>query len=127
MTNGASPALPAQLVGEEVLFRALRNKGQQEDKRGAFLLRNDERATGLSVRRNCTPDDCENDFSKSYGVLSLIAQQVVALGLRVVPDEPQHANIKDVPHKDDDPERAMLIAGRLSALAVTIREGLRYR
>src|SRR5437879_7422307 len=115
MMVGPPPLLPEQLVGEEVLFRALRNKGQQNDKRQAFLVRTDEKDSGLSVKYNCTPDDCENELEeKSYGVLSLIAHQVTDLGLRVVPDEPQHANIKDVPHKDDDPERAMLLAGELS-------------
>jgi hypothetical protein len=93
----------------------------------AFLLRKDE-TDGLSVKYNCTPDDCENELKeKSYGVLSLIAHQVTGLGLRVIPDEPHHANIKDIPHKHDDAERAMLLAGQLSTLAVTIREGLRKK
>src|SRR5260370_39078034 len=124
---GALPPLPAQLVGNEVLFRALRSKAEQDDKRRAFLLRNNERDTGLSVMYNCTSDDCENEFEKTYGVLSLIANQVAnsGLGLNVVPDEPTHANVTGVPHQDDDVTRAMYIAGQLSGLAQTIREGLR--
>src|SRR6266851_7992463 len=125
--TGAMPALPAQLVGNEILFRALRTKAEQDDKRRAFLLRTNEKDTGLSVRYNCTPDDCENELRKSYGVLSVIANQVTGLGLPLVPDEATHANIKDVPLESDDPDRAMSIAGQLSGLAVTIREGLRYR
>jgi hypothetical protein len=125
--TGATPALPTQLVGDEILLRALRTKAEQEDKRRAFLLRNNERDTGLSVRYNCTPDDCENELKKSYGVLSLTAGQVTGLGLPVVPDSSTHANITGVPHEEDDADRAMSIAGQLCALALAIREGLRYR
>lgn len=121
------PPLPVQLVGEEVLYRALRTKAEQEDKRRAFLLRQDEKNDGLSVKYACSSDDCENELKKSYGVLSAIANQVAGLGLRVVPDKPQHANIKDIPHIEEDAARAMLIAGQLSGLAVTVREGLRKR
>jgi hypothetical protein len=125
--TGAMPALPAQLVGNETLFRALRTKAEQDDKRRAFLLRANETDTGLSVKYNCTADDCENELRKSYGVLSVLANQVVPLGLQVVPDEPTHANIQGIPHETVDPDRAMSIAGQLSGVAVTIREGLRYR
>lgn len=123
----AQPALPTQLVADEVLLRALRTKAEQEDKRRAFLLRANEKDSGLSVMLNCTPDYCENELKKSYGVLSVIANQVTELGLRVVQDEPTHANIKDVPHESEDADQAMAIAGKLSDLALTIREGLRYR
>src|ERR1700683_1936355 len=134
MMTTAAP-LPPLLVGNETLYRALRNKAQQEDKRRAFLLRRNEMNSGLSVSYNCTPDDCENQMDdKSYGVLSIEAQQVVSLNsipsipgggplnLRVVPDEPTHALIKDVPHEDDDATLALWIAGELSRLALTIRE-----
>src|SRR5260370_32054414 len=124
---GAMPALPAQLGCNETLFRALRTKAEQDDKRRAFLLRANEKDLGLSVRYNCSSDDCEYELKKSYGVVSAIANQVTGLGLQVVPDEATHANINGVPHESDDPDRAMLIAGQLSGLAVTIREGLRYR
>jgi hypothetical protein len=123
--TGAMPPLPDQLVGNETLFRALRTRAELDDKRRAFLLR--AKDTGLSVKYNCTADDCENELQTSYGCLSVVANQVVQLGLQVVPDEPTHANIEGVPHESDDPDRAMLIAGQLSGLAVTIREGLRYR
>lgn len=119
--SAATPAFPINLTANELLLRALRSKAEQEDKRRAFLLRNNERDSGLSVSYNCTPDECENAFKKIYGVLSLLAQQVMALDLPVVADEPTHANIKNVPHQDDDPNRAMAIAGQLSGLAVTIR------
>jgi hypothetical protein len=127
--TGAMPVLPAQLVGNEILLRALRSRAELDDKRRAFLLRSDERATGLSIKYNCTPDECENEFNKTYGVLSLIANQVAnsGLGLNVIPDEANHANITGVPHQDDDFNRAMYIAGQLSSFAVTVREGLRKR
>jgi hypothetical protein len=134
MTN-ATPAFPTLLVDDETLFRALRNKAQQDDKRRAFLLRSNEKDTGLSVSYNCSPDDCENELEKkSYGVLSMTPRQVTALNsvhqgapldLSVVPDAPQHANIKGIPHEDDNADLAWWIAGQLSGLATTIREGLK--
>lgn len=122
---GAGPALPPELVGDETLYRALRSKAEREDKRRAFLLRANERDTGLSVMYNCTPDECENEFVPSHGVLSLVARQVAGLGLHVVPDEPTHANITGIPHENDDRDQAFFIAGQLSGLAVILREGKR--
>lgn len=136
MTN-ATP-IPLQLAGNESLFRALRSKAHQDDKRRAFLLRSSEKGSGLSVSYNCTPDDCENQLdAKSYGVLSILARQVTSLNampsvpggaslnLTVIPDEPTHATIKGIPHMDEDQDLALWIAGELSRLASTIREGLR--
>lgn len=123
----ATPAFPTNLIANELLLRALRSRAEQEDKRRAFLLRSNERDSGLSVRYSCTPDECENEFNKTYGVLSVTAAQVTGLDLPVVADGPTHANIKNLPHQDDDFNRAMAIAGQLSSMAVTIREGLRYR
>ena len=122
---GAPLGFPAELTGDETLYRALRTKSEQDDKLRAFLLRGDERDSGLSVNYNCTPDDCENALNKSYGVLSLAARQVTDLDLHVAPDKPTHANITGIPHQDEDPGRAFFIAGQLSGLAVTVREGKR--
>jgi hypothetical protein len=124
---GAIVGLPPELLGDEVLFRALRTRDQQTDKRRAFLLRADERNTGLSVSYNCTSDSCEYRLKKTYGVLSVIARMVKGLGLSVIPDEPTHANITGIPHEEDDAEKAFLIAGQLCDIAETVREGLRYR
>lgn len=123
----AVPVLPPELIGDETLFRALRTRAQQQDKRRAFLLRANEREEGLSVRYNCTGDECENELEPSYGLLSVVARRVKGIGLRVVPDSATHANIKDVPYQGDDADRAFSIAGQLSSLATTIREGLRHR
>jgi len=124
---GAVAGLPGQLLADELLYRVLRSKAQLLDKRRAFLLRLCEKDTGLSVGYNCTPDQCENELQVSYGVLSLVARHVTGLNLRVVPDGPTHANIQGFPHEDDDFDRAMFLAGQLSSLAQSLREGKRER
>lgn len=122
---GVPPGFPADLIANEVLYRGLRSKDQMQDKRRAFLLRPGE--NGLSVNYGCTSDDCENGLNPSWGVLSLVAHQVTDLNLRVVADAETHANIEGLPYPDDDFAGAMRLAGQLSALATTIREGKRPR
>jgi hypothetical protein len=125
--NGEPAQFPGELSGGEFLYRALRTNAELQDKRQAFLLRSDERETGLSVRYNCTSDDCENELKKSYGVLSLVAQEVVGLELRVIPDSATHANVRDLPYIEDDAAGALWIAGKLLQIANIVREGLRKR
>jgi len=126
MTELPTPTpFPEELVADEVLYRAIRTSSEFQDKRFAFLLRQNERDSGLSVSFNCAAEKCEEGLNKSYGILSLIAYDVVGLDLKVVPDEPTHANIKGIPYKDDDPDLAMWFAGKLRDLARVVREGLK--
>jgi hypothetical protein len=126
--SSAPPPFPEELNGDETLYRALRNASHLADKRFAFLLRPLERESGLSVRYNCTPDDCENELAeKSYGVLSLLARQVVSLRLQVKPDSSNHANIIGLPLKEENETRAFSLAGELSRMAITVRSGLRKK
>lgn len=111
--------VPVALQGEEILFRVLRSKDHGTDKMLAFLLRDNERGSGLSVSYNCTSAEAESHFD-SYGVFSLIANHVAGLGLPVIADEPTHANITNVPHKDDQPVEALRIAEALSAISAVI-------
>ena len=48
---------------------------------------------------------------------------VQAIDLRVVPDEPSHANIQGVPYKEDDPEGAEWFATRLAECATIVDQG----
>jgi len=81
----------------------------------AFLLRQNEQ--GLSVNYECTPQECAAQFKKCHGVASLHVGRVRNLGLDVVPDEPHHANILGLPHRDDDPATAERMARLLLAQA----------
>ena len=83
------------------------------------MIEENERESGLSVSFNCTANEAETKFD-SYGVRSLVAQHVDALGLPVVPDEPTHANITNIPHKNDNEVEAMRIAEALLGISVVV-------
>jgi hypothetical protein len=91
----------------------------------AFMVRADERDSGLSVNYNCTADEARTsgELNPTYGAASLTAQCVFALELRVEPDEPQHANIVGVPYKEDDRRKAEWLAGKLAECVVATIKG----
>ena len=109
------------LVPQDILLRALRNAKMRQELSFAFMLRSDE--IGLSVNFDQTPAECQAAFSCTYGVASLTVQRVADAGLQanlplqVVPDEPHHANITGVPHKDNDPVGAERVASELAKRA----------
>jgi hypothetical protein len=111
------------LVPDDVLMRALLNQKARINLPDAFMLRHDERDTGLSVHFDCTPEECRANFKRTYGVLGLTVRNVTELALRVVPDGPKHANILDIPYKDDDPARAEHLASQLAARAAVLSDG----
>jgi hypothetical protein len=113
-----------ELVPADALLRALRNSKQAQDLHEAFLLRADERESGLSVNFDCTADECRSQFSKTYGVARLTVQSVRELALEVVPDRRRHANIKGIPHVEDDPLQAEWFASKLAECAKIISSGL---
>jgi hypothetical protein len=119
----AQGALLRVLGDDDTLLRALLSRGQLNDPRTAFLIRRDERDTGLSVNFDVTPEQCRTFFDTTYGVRSLLVRYVRALELEVVPDEPHHANVTGIPHSDDDPKRAEFLAGELSKISVLVSEG----
>jgi hypothetical protein len=114
------------LVNADVLLRALLRRAELDDPVTAFFIRNNERDTGLSVSFDLTPDECRAQacFEKTYGVRSLLVQSVRELDLEIVPDEPCHANVKGVPHVDDDPDRAEFLAGQLLKISELVSQGL---
>ena len=117
------------LVPQDILLRALRNARDVKELSFAFMLRDNERAAGLSVNFDQTPAQCQAGFRCTYGVASLTVQSVADaaaqtnlalqsnLALQVVPDAPNHANIIGVPHKDDNPVGAERLASELAKLA----------
>lgn len=86
----------------------------------AFLLRPNEQ--GLSVSFDCTPADCAAEFNRCYGVATLHVGRVRALGLDIIPDEPNHANITGLPYQDDNPAEAERLARQLQAQARLVSE-----
>ena len=118
-----------ELVPQDELLRALRNAKNRDDLPSAFMLRDNEKATGLSVSFDQTAAECQAGFTCTYGVASLTVQTVAdaatatELQLQVLPDEPHHANITGVPHKEDDPEKAerlaSFLAGRSTLVSTT--------
>jgi hypothetical protein len=93
------------------------NSKQMKELPEAFLIRHDELDSGLSVNWNMTCDEARNQFEKCYGVVTLHVGRVRSLNLDVVPDEPQHANIKGLPYKEDSPREAERLANLLAQQA----------
>lgn len=116
---------PRDLTSEDTLLRALRRSDERKELKQAFMLRQDERQSGLSVNFDCSAEQCRDQFKKSYGVVTLVVRDVNDLGLEVVPDQPHHANIHGIPHKDDDPETAEHLANSLAQRAILISDGLK--
>jgi len=103
------PAPLPRLTPETDLLRMLRKKAWL-DPGGlpeAFLLRPAE--TGLSVCFACTPEHCMtiSGLNLTHGVATLTVQSVTALdNLTVVPDSETHAEIRGLPNKEVEAERA---------------------
>jgi hypothetical protein len=112
------------LVDADTLLRALLRRAEVLDPRSAFLIRANERDSGLSVNFDLTVEECRAQFNTTYGVRSLLVESVRALDLEVVPDSPNHANVIGIPHADDDPERAEFLAGQLLRMSALVAEGL---
>ncbi len=118
--NNASEAGVRQLVGDDFLLRVLAKQKWLADLHEAFLLRSNE--AGLSVFFDCTPAESValSGLNRSYGVAKLFVENVTNLELTVIPDEPQHATIEGLPHKEVDPGRAEWLAGRLAEAAIVV-------
>jgi hypothetical protein len=114
------------LSPEDTLLRVLRNRAELNEPHTAFFIRESERNTGLSVNFGMTPDESRRQahFSKTYGVRSMKMGPVTGLNLGVVPDQPNHANITGIPHRDDDPRTAEFLAGQLLKISTLVSEGL---
>jgi hypothetical protein len=121
----AEPGSPIRnLEPDDILLRALRSRGELDYLPFAFMLRDNERDSGLSVKFDCTHEECRAEFKKSYGVASLFVRGVTELDLKVIPDEPKHANIIGIPHKEDDPIVAERLASLLAGRATLVSTGL---
>ncbi len=116
MTTTPTQGTLREIVREDELCRAFRSKIDHIP--DAFMLRSDERDSGLSVCFDCTPEECVATLNASYGFAILLAGGVFDLNLQVVSDAPHHANIKGIPYKEDDPPRAEFLASQLAGVVV---------
>jgi hypothetical protein len=119
----SAPLALRNLQPNDDLLRALLKKSHLGSLPDAFLLRQDERDSGLSVRYDCTIEQVRLSFRRSYGVAQIKVANVTMLQLQVIPDEPTHAIIIGVPHKDDDPVKAEWIASQLAKSATIVDRG----
>jgi hypothetical protein len=120
LSDSPEPPPIRELQPPDLLLRALTKKVWLEDLHEAFMLRPDE--NGLSVCFDCIPADCITllCLNRTYGVASLHVNGVTALELTVTPDEPHHALIEGIPHKEEDADRAEWLASQLASIAAII-------
>jgi len=114
------PAAIRQLTPNDLLLRVLAKQRWLADLHEAFMLRSNE--SGLSVFFDCTPAESValSGLNRSHGVATLTVGNVTALELTVIPDEPCHATIEGLPHKEHDADRAEWLASRLAEVAVIV-------
>jgi hypothetical protein len=125
--HNPDPAAIRELLPDDYLLRALTKKAWLEDLHEAFLLRADE--TGLSVCFDCAPEECIAvlDLRRLHGVASLTVGGVTGLRLTVTADEPHHALIEGIPHKEEDAATAERLASQLAEIATIVDRARRER
>jgi hypothetical protein len=116
------------LPSDAIVYRALIKKRWVNEDTGeilpdAFFLRKDKCETGVSVNiaAVCSPEDCAARFKCCKFVASLQVETVRNLGLDVVQDKPNHANINGLPYWEDDLAEAVRLASLLANQSKIIR------
>jgi len=113
----ASGSLGCEVIVYRALTRASDfDKATQQLKPIAFRRRPSDKK-GLSVNYGCEPHECGAHLNKRHGIASLHVGHVRVLGIDIVSDVPNHANIVGVPMPEEDPERAEQLAGDLAEQA----------
>lgn len=109
------------LLSSAIVYRALLRKRWIDQDTGkvkadAYFLREKEKNTGLSVSiaLTCSPQQCAKKFLECFGVASLNVGRIRDIGLDVVPDSLNHANITGLPYREDDRDGAERFAGLLA-------------
>ncbi len=119
------------LSDDREVFRAFSDKSYRERKTtnrvrsGAFQLREEDAADGLSV--GLTPEGAVKHLRTNYGYCSISVEKIHALphGLEVRFDrtDPEHAFICNLPLltiSDEQRELALLVGGKLARMSVVI-------
>jgi hypothetical protein len=115
------------LPSDAIVYRAIIKKRWVIEDTGeilldAFFLRKEKSETGVSVNiaTVCSPEDCAARFKCKF-VASLQVGTVRDLGLDVVQDKPNHANINGLPYREDDLAEAVRLASLLAKQSRIIR------
>ncbi len=111
----------ALLQCNAIVYRALIKKDWiNEDtlqvQPSAFFLRQDKAEFGISVNiaNACSPQDCASRFKKCGFVASLHVGSVRDIGLDILQDKFNHANIIGLIYREDNLAEAERLAGLLA-------------
>ena len=117
------PPLSCDAIVYRILRKRWINKDTGEVLPDAFFLRKEQNEVGVSVdiATACTPAECASKFKKCNAVASLHVGRVRDLGLDIIQDTPIHANIMNLPYREDDPATAERLAGMLAKQSRIIR------
>lgn len=110
---------------EQIVFRAQLYKdwitSSGKVRKQAFYRMNKDKG-GISVSR--TPENCADGLTEPiHGKITLHVGRVRTLGLDVIPDAPNHANIQVVPTRDENDRLARTLAEDLANMARVYSEG----
>ncbi|MEH2407114.1 MAG: hypothetical protein V7K18_00845 [Nostoc sp.] len=104
-----------------IVYRALLrkqwiDKDTERVKADAYFLRKNKNEKGLSVNiaAHCSPKQCAAKFNKCFALASLHVGRIRDLGLDVIQDSSDHANIIGLPDVNDDAVTAERLAGLLA-------------
>jgi hypothetical protein len=118
----------APLPSDAIVYRALIKKRWVNEDTGevlpdAFFLRKEKGEIGISVNiaTVCSPEDCAARFIKCRFVASLQVKAVRDLGLDIVQDKHNHANITGLPYREDNLAEAVRLASLLAKQSGIIR------
>jgi hypothetical protein len=122
-TSDFSPLSCDTIVYRALIKRKWINEDTQEVLPAAFYLRKDRNEVGVSVNiaAMCSPKECVSGFKGCNAVASLHVGRVRDLGLDVIQDKPNHAEIIKLAYREDDLPSAERLAGLLAKQSRIIR------
>ncbi len=107
------------LSKDTIVYRALLRKQWIDEDTGrvkadAYFLRPNERGLSVNLASACSPKQCADLFRKCYGIASLEVDLIRKIGLDVVQDSLNHANVFGLPYREDNLAEAERMAGLLA-------------
>jgi hypothetical protein len=123
IASGYPPLSCDAIVYRTLIKRRWINEDTGEVLPDAFFRRKERNEIGVSVdiATAITPAECTSRFKKCNAVASLHVGRVRDLGLDIIQDKPTHANIMNLPYREDDPPTAERLAGMLAKQSRIIR------
>jgi hypothetical protein len=108
------PLPEGAIVYRSLLRKQWINEDTGQVKADAYFLRANEPGLSVNLASQCSPQQCAEMFRKCYGVASLKVGDVREIGLDVEQDSVNHANVVDLPYREDDLAEAERLAGLLA-------------